>query len=450
MKKLSLRLRLIIYFMVISCMIWLIAGFVSWKETRDKIDEFFDTYQMVLARQLATADWKNLVPDSQKITNATIKNIHNAEDEDEAIGFAVFDANGKMIFHDDEKGKNFKFDAVNGDFVNQKIEDDETWRFVRLKSADNNYTITVGQELEYRNDVAWDMVEEFIMPWVAGLFVLLVMIVAIISRELWPLKTLSENLNNRLSGDVSPLSKEGIPQEVTPLIEAMNRLLKQVESMIRRERSFIADSAHELRTPLTALKIQLEVAQMCGDDEKTRNEALDKLQQGIERAARLVEQLLALSKVETTFSSSQINNDVVDWQKVVREVVTEYENAARDKNILVNCTICGSGPIIEGNQLLCTLMLRNLIDNAIKYSPLRAKVDLWIKDDCLEVVNSDTKIDEENITHLNERFFRPSGQSEPGSGLGLSIVECIAQVYKCTLSFGNSSEGFRVTVQRLN
>lgn len=450
MKKLSLRIRLIIYFMAISCIIWLIAGFVSWKETRDKIDEFFDTYQMVLARQLATADWENLIPNSQKITNATIKNIHNAEDEDEAIGFAVFDANGKMVFHDDENGKNFKFDAVIGGFVNQKIEDDETWRFVRLKSADNNYTITVGQELEYRNDVAWDMVEEFIMPWVAGLFVLLVMIVAIISRELWPLKTLSENLNNRLSGDVSPLSKEGIPQEVTPLIEAMNRLLKQVESMIRRERSFIADSAHELRTPLTALKIQLEVAQMCGDDEKTRNEALDKLQQGIERAARLVEQLLALSKVETTLSSSQVNNAIVDWEKVVKEVVGEYERDARDKNILVSCDVCGSGPVIEGNQLLCSLMLRNLLDNAIKYSPMAAKVNILVKNGCLEVINSDTKIDEQNIIHLNERFFRPSGQSVSGSGLGLSIVESIAKVYKCNMSFGNISTGFRVVVQHIS
>ena len=109
MKNLSLRLRLMILFVGFSCLIWVTAGFVCWQESKEKIDEFFDSYQMLLARQMASADWSHVSMQTQKITNKIIKNIKNAEDEDEAIGFAVFNADGKMIFHDNENGKDFSF-----------------------------------------------------------------------------------------------------------------------------------------------------------------------------------------------------------------------------------------------------------------------------------------------------------------------------------------------------
>lgn len=98
MNKLSLRLRLIVCFIGISCIVWLAAGVLSWKETKEKVDEFFDTYQMALARQLAGADWSGLAAGAQKITDRMIENVHNADDEDEAIGFAVFDRDGRLVF----------------------------------------------------------------------------------------------------------------------------------------------------------------------------------------------------------------------------------------------------------------------------------------------------------------------------------------------------------------
>lgn len=109
MNKLSLRLRLIVCFIGISCVVWLAAGVLSWKETKEKVDEFFDTYQMALARQLAGADWSGLAAGAQKITDRMIENVHNADDEDEAIGFAVFDRDGRLVFHDNENGKDFGF-----------------------------------------------------------------------------------------------------------------------------------------------------------------------------------------------------------------------------------------------------------------------------------------------------------------------------------------------------
>lgn len=446
MKKLSLRSRLIIFFTLIACAVWAAAGVLSWLETKEKTDEFFDTYQMALARQLAATDWSGVTKEHQKKTDRLIDKIRNADDDDEAIGFAVFDADGRMVFHDDENGKDFSFQNRSGSFVNQ-IVDDEEWRIVWLKSADGKFLIAVGQELEYREDMAWDMLEEFCAPWGTGLLILLLATILIISRELAPLNKLAEDIKNRRSGDLSPLPADNIPSEILPLISAMNQLLAQIENMLERERSFIADSAHELRTPLTALKIQLEVAQMSADDEKTRNQALQKLQLGIERSSRLVEQLLALSKVESSLSAPQINQEEIDWRQTVIAMIDEYRHEAAGKNIAVSYKIEGCGPIRNGNPVLCSLVVRNLLDNAIKYSPEGAAIDIRIQDEALVVTNSGVMVESKHLDKLGQRFYRPAGQNEKGSGLGLSIVRCIAEYYQCRLRFANTDTGFEVSMQ---
>ena len=231
MKKLSLRLRLIVFFTGISCLIWVIAGAFSWVETKEKVDEFFDTYQMLLARQLAASDWNVISPEIQQRTNRIIKNIKNADDEDEAIGFAVFNQDGRIIFHDNENGRYFHFDNQDeGRFVERRI-DDEDWRIVFIKSADEKFLIAVGQELEYRDDIALDMAEEFMLPWGCGLLFLLILIVVMISREFAPLRKLAFNLHFRKSDDLSPLPENGIPQEVLPLIRALNIQLTKIDEV---------------------------------------------------------------------------------------------------------------------------------------------------------------------------------------------------------------------------
>ena len=257
MKKLSLRLRLIIFFALVSGIVFSAAAFVSWQETSEKIDEFFDTYQMALARQLASADWSTATPDVQKITNKLIKRINHADDEDEAIGFAVFDKQGKMVFHDNENGKDFFFAPYIGNFIKQPV-DGEEWRIVWLASADGKYVIAVGQELDYRNDIVWEMTEEFILPWGVGICILLLLMILIITLEFRPLNRLASNLVRRSADDLSPLTEEKLPSEIRPLITSMNVLFEKINNMLERERGFIADSAHELRTPLTALKFSLK------------------------------------------------------------------------------------------------------------------------------------------------------------------------------------------------
>ena len=447
MKKLSLKLRLIILFVLIAGVFGVIAGALSWVETREKIDEFFDTYQIALARQLAAADWKFASPLSQKQTNKQLKHIAHANDEDEAIGFAVFTKDGKKVFHDDENGKDFSYTPVIGSYVEQ-IVDGEKWRIVWVYSADNQFVIAVGQELEYREDIAWDMAEEFITPWAIGLALLLIVMILVIAVELSPLAKLAKEVGARKEGDLSPIPETKLPKEILPLIRAMNSLLKQTEQMLNRERSFISDSAHELRTPLSALKVQLEVLEMSVNDEKERTKALQKMEQGISRCSRLVEQLLALSKIDTT-SAAQLNEDhIIDWNKLVSQILEDYSEKIKEKSLQIDLDLGNSAPFEKGNSVLAALMLRNLVDNAVKYSPKEAVIRIDMNNQMLKVTNSKTTVEEKNLALLGQRFFRPAGQKETGSGLGLSIVRKIAEFYDCDVAFSNTEDGFCVTITK--
>lgn len=446
MKKISLRLRLIISFLIVSTCVWTAAAVISWQESRDQMDEFFDTYQLLLARQLSTADWTNLTADMQKKSNRLIENVDDdGEEEDEALGFAVFNRRGEMIFNDDENGRDFIYTPEASGFVNQKIgRKKDMWRIFWLTSADKNFTIAVGQELEFRDYAALELVEETLLPWLVGLSVLLLAVIWMVSRELRPLRRIADELSERDSDNLHPLSLSGQASEILPLIKAINTQFSRIEQMLQRERGFISDSAHELRSPLTALKVQLEVAQLADDDAAARHQALQKLNQGIDRSTRLVEQLLALSRLDSAAAAA--NDEPLDWPALVNAAVNEQLPAAEEKKINIKTSTDGSAPTTCGQPLLWALLLRNLLDNAVRYSPEEAQISLELKDETLSVTNSNTVVAAEYLPRLKERFFRPAGQKSTGSGLGLSIVERIAELHRCRVALTNDDGNFRVTI----
>lgn len=446
MKKMSLRLRLIISFLIVSTCVWSAAAVISWQESRDQMDEFFDTYQLLLARQLSTADWTNLTADMQKKSNRLIENVDDdGEEEDEALGFAVFNRRGEMIFNDDENGRDFIYSPEASGFVNQKIgRKKDMWRIFWLTSADKNFTIAVGQELEFRDDAALELVEETLLPWLVGLSVLLLAVIWMVSRELRPLRRIADELSERDSDNLHPLSLSGQASEILPLIKAINTQFSRIEQMLQRERGFISDSAHELRSPLTALKVQLEVAQLADDDAAARHQALQKLNQGIDRSTRLVEQLLALSRLDSAAAAA--NDEPLDWPALVNAAVNEQLPAAEEKKINIKTSTDGSAPTTCGQPLLWALLLRNLLDNAVRYSPEEAQISIELKDETLSVTNSNTVVAAEYLPRLKERFFRPAGQKSTGSGLGLSIVERIAELHRCRVALTNDDGNFRITI----
>ena len=285
------------------------------------------------------------------------------------------------------------------------------------------------------------------LPWMVGLFILLLFMLLIIEREFKPLKKAAMQINNRNPQDLSAVEITDFPKEVMPLVDSINELLKKLASLLQQEKRFVADAAHELRTPLTALKVQLEVLELGADDKASRDRAIANLGQGILRAAHLVEQLLAMSKLENSLVNGPKEQEVLNWEKIINLVVADYQLAINDKKINLDLSnVSCFGPINEANQTLVIMVVKNLLENAIKYSNDGADIKIYTDKNMLKVYNSGVLVKDEHLPFLSQRFYRPSGQNEKGSGLGLSIVELIVTYYNCKLAFSNVNNGFEVCV----
>ncbi|MBA5236426.1 two-component system sensor histidine kinase QseC [Pectobacterium aroidearum] len=441
MNRLSLRLRLITGFTLLTLICWGVASLLSWYQTRHNINELFDTQQMLFAKRLATMnpDELRIQPVSLPKTKSLVHKNRGKQDDD-ALAFAIFTRDGKMVLNDGDNGKYFIFDYTRNGFIDGKLRDDnDAWRIVWLTTADNRYVIAVGQEWEYRQDMTLDIVKTNLMPWLFALPIMLALLFWLVTRELSPLKRITAELQQRSPDDSTPLATQNIPQEVRPLINALNHLFSRISDMLVRERRFTSDAAHELRSPLAALKVQTEVAQLAHDDEAMRHHALLNLDKGIDRATRLVDQLLTLSRLDA--ESSPEGMQPIQFNDLLQQAVIAHYHKAQTTGIELTLDLPDTPVIRQGHPLLLTLLVRNLLDNAIRYSNPGGTVSLTLTENSFKVADNGPGISNEALERIGERFYRPPGQEKSGSGLGISIVNNIAKLHQMRVTFTNQPEG---------
>lgn len=444
MKRLSLRLRLILIFSLLALLTWSTASVVAWVMSRNTINEVFDTQQMLFAKRLATANLGDLLADeSARSLPKTKKLVHHGkrgEQDDDALAFAIFDRDGKMLLNDGENGTDFLFDGEREGFTDgERKGDDDSWRLVWLTSPDRRYRIVVGQEWDYRRDMALGMVTGQLVPWLATLPVLMLLIALMVGRELRPLRAVAAGLRRRAPDDATPLDARQVPTEVRPLVDALNALFARINALLVRERRFTSDAAHELRSPLAALRVQTEVVQLAGDDAPMREHALDNLTVGIDRATRLVDQLLTLSRLDSLSDLAELAP--IDWNDLVTMTLAEQDRQAHAAGVTLRYEHRGTPPPRQGETLLLSLLLRNLLDNAVRYTPQGGVVTVTLSERSLTVEDDGPGVTAEHLARLGERFYRPPGQEQTGSGLGLSIVQRIAGLHGLQISFANRSAG---------
>ena len=441
MKRLSLRLRLILIFSLLALLTWCTASVVAWVMSRNTINEVFDTQQMLFAKRLATANL--LADESARSLPKTKKLVHHGkrgEQDDDALAFAIFDRDGKMLLNDGENGADFLFDGEREGFTDgERKGDDDSWRLVWLTSPDGRYRIVVGQEWDYRRDMALGMVTGQLVPWLATLPVLMLLIALMVGRELRPLRAVAAGLRRRAPDDATPLDARQVPTEVRPLVDALNALFARINALLVRERRFTSDAAHELRSPLAALRVQTEVVQLAGDDAPMREHALDNLTVGIDRATRLVDQLLTLSRLDSLSDLAELAP--IDWNDLVTMTLAEQDRQAHAAGVTLRYEHRGTPPPRQGETLLLSLLLRNLLDNAVRYTPQGGVVTVTLSERSLTVEDDGPGVTAEHLARLGERFYRPPGQEQTGSGLGLSIVQRIAGLHGLQISFANRSAG---------
>jgi two-component system, OmpR family, sensor kinase len=326
---------------------------------------------------------------------------------------------------------------------------DETWR-IMVKTLNNGARVAVGQQTSVRNEIARDSALRTLLPFVVLIPILLLLVSALISRMIEPVKNLALDLDKRDPQDLREIADHDVPSEIHPFVIAINRLLSRVAQSMAMQRRFLADAAHELRSPLTALSLQAE--RLASSDLSAQaRQRLDALQSGLQRSRQLLDQLLALARVQEIVKEQTAALSV---RRIAHQVMEDLMPLAQAKNIDLGMV----GEIdfnLRVSEIDLKTLLKNLIDNAIHYTPADGKIDLHIRSfmgkTILQIEDTGPGIPEVERERVFEPFYRILGSDEVGSGLGLSIVKAIADRLgaEVTLKYANEQErtGLRVVVE---
>ncbi|WP_367848838.1 ATP-binding protein [Rhodoferax sp. WC2427] len=298
-------------------------------------------------------------------------------------------------------------------------------------------TIQIAQDLSARQARARALAVRAMLPMATMVPLLMVALWWAISSALKPLERTRQQVAARAVDDLSPLPEADLPDEVLPLVRELNLLFGRVHTAFAAQKSFVANAAHELRSPLTALKLQAQALDRA-PDATSRSVAIARLHQGIDRAVRLMHQLLVLARQE---SAAGTPPEPVPLHDLVRLAVEEALPQAQERHI--DLGVAPSGPVVvQGHPDALRILLRNLLDNALKYTPAHGRVDVAIASDhgapVLTVEDSGPGIAPADLEKVFDRFYRSPEATAGGSGLGLAIAQTIAQAHGAALRLDTS------------
>ena len=324
------------------------------------------------------------------------------------------------------------------------------WRMFGVQAPTK--VIQVAQPMRVRERQAVELALRTLTPFVLLMPMLVIFIWFAVGHSLEPFKRLTALVESRKVTALDPLPAGNLPGEVQPLVGALNDLLGRLGAALERERGFMADAAHELRTPLTALHLQMGTLARA-TNEAERADAMEKLSAGVQRAIRLVEQLLSLARQEPR---ADVARRRLRFDDLAREVVAEMVPLADARKIDLGISASQPAYVLGDPEALRTLV-RNLVDNAVRYTPVGGTVDVSVQDSdepgsshgaLLRIVDTGPGIPADERQRVFDRFYRPPGTAPPGSGLGMAIVKAIADAHGATIALdsGPGTQGLAVTV----
>ncbi|MGB9988766.1 ATP-binding protein [Massilia sp. SM-13] len=320
-----------------------------------------------------------------------------------------------------------------------------TYRVFSVQTS--NQTVQIAQDMAVRKRMAGALALRTVGPIALMAPVLMLVVWWVVSGSLAPVSRVRRQVATRQADDLSPVSEADLPDEVKPLVQELNLLFGRVRNAFDAQQHFVADAAHELRSPLAALKLQVLSLERA-ENEQARAVAIGRLTAGIERATRLVEQLLVLARQE----ASEVKLEPVQLAELAKRTLADLAGAAQARQIDLGLQHADD-VTVQGKGDALLVMLRNLLDNAIKYTPQGGTVDLSLhntdKGVTLVVEDSGPGISPEERERVFSRFYRVPGSEAGGSGLGLAIIKAIAERHGAVLTLDSSERlgGLKVQVQ---
>lgn len=436
----SLKRRLLLTLLGSITLAWLATAVFSYFDATHELDELLDAHLAQSAAMLLAQAGH----EAEEIDTDHAPQLHKRA---QRAAFQIWE-NGTALRLHSTSVPDTRMSAKDEGFSDALIGG-QSWRVFSAWDEQRHYLVQVGERHEARNDIALSIVKNLLLPLLFALPVLAALVWINVTRGLRPLAALGRQVDERDPGTLAGLETSGIPAEVLPLVENLNRLFVRVAQLIDNERRFTADASHELRTPLAALKIQAQVARAAANASE-RAHALDQVIAGCDRATHLVQQLLTLARLDPHASGSQAQT--CDLHALAGAAVAEAAQFAWSKKVEIDLA---EGPAVElaGHAGLISILLRNLVDNAIRYSPEGGSVHVRAACDgaeaTLTVTDQGPGIPAGERDKVGQRFYRILGSGETGSGLGLSIVKQIAELHGASISLdeGKQGAGLSVTVR---
>ena len=336
----------------------------------------------------------------------------------------------------------FRDDAINGEEIRV------AYSFLPVPAGRVPVLVQVAETRNKRGNLASRIISGVLLPQFAIIPLAVVLVYLGLSRGIAPLNRLQARIRRRRPGDLSPIPIRGVPEEMRPVIAALNEMMKRLEENLEAQQRFIADAAHQLKTPLTGLKMQTELALEETDPAQLR-EFVVRIAAATERAAHMTRQLLLLARAEA--SHEKIHSVVpVDLELLAKRTTAEWVPRAMAAGIDIGFEGTGWPLAIDGIPQLLREMLNNLIDNAVKYTPHGGRVTVRTRTAAqaiLEVEDNGIGIPESERRRVFERFYRVLGSDVDGSGLGLSIVREIADLHRAHVLLSTPGDGHGILVQ---
>jgi len=433
----SLRWRLMLLVSITSLAILVLASSMSYRRARHEVQELMDdqlskTVQLVLAQAKDGDDHLADLP----ARIAGIRGLKSRRNQ-LTLEYQIGSPDGTVLVRSPHAPKA----AISGPLGYANYQSgDESWRTLTLESGDQTIRVQIAESISKRDKEALEIAFKTSRPLWVTLPLLLVAIYFSVRRGLKPLDMLAQEVASRSSDNLSPLAARAVPLEAQPLVVAINRVFYRLDGTLENERRFTADAAHELRTPLAAARIQAQVAQIAEKPEQ-RAHALAQTVAGLDRATRLVEQMLRLARLDPLGRLPQ--SQPVSLVELAQRVAAGVQDAMPGSR--VQLLLADDVRPVQGDPDLLEVALRNLIDNAIRYSPAGREVAVAVRNDgegrilCVQDNGPGVAVDE--LPRLLERFYRGSSTTAEGSGLGLTIVGRIAELHGARLELANRDGG---------
>ncbi len=429
----SIRRRLLAWLLAGLAAVTLLATLTTYYGTKREVGELFDLQLKQLAYSTRIDDLlRGRAPSPGPRDGARAAGVAQ-------IVTQIWDRSGVLLYWS-QPGEGLRVPATEG--YTNVMHDGREWRVYTHVAGD--HALQVAHALDERREIAAQTALRTLLPLAALIPFLGVLIWYAVGAGLRPLDAMSRAVARRRPDALTPLPATGLPQELLPLAGSLNALLERLADALSAQRRFTADAAHELRTPLAALRLQVDLAERATD--ATRGTAFAELKAGVERAARLVEQLLTLARLEPEAPTREFGP--VDLASVAREAIIARAALAADRNIDLGLAREASVPL-RGDPANIATLIANLLDNALRYTPADGRIDVSVDNDggkaVLTVSDTGPGIPTAERAAVFERFHRGAQGATPdsanGSGLGLSIVRRIADAHGATVALDDGPDG---------